>query len=129
MSHLASRERFPLPMLESPSLTPSATEGIDVEMVERRGTTSTIEATQEHLQGSKIATTLSLIEIISEKERRVEQLRCELRFERKSRLVGETLVGDLLLLIERCNEAIHMSKLNTNDCGWECRMRSNVSFR
>lgn len=66
--------------------------------------------TRGHLQGSKIATTPSLTEIIAEKERRVGQLRCELHFERESRVLGETLAGGLLLLVGKCNKAMDIYK-------------------
>lgn len=88
---------------------------LDVEVAKRQGTTIAIEATQEHMQASKIATTPSLAEIIANKERAVGQLRHQLYFERMSKILGDRLAGDLQLLVERCNVAVEMYEQGQKD--------------
>ncbi|KAF3031396.1 hypothetical protein E8E12_000423 [Didymella heteroderae] len=100
---------------ETPRHDPPRMTAIDVEMARMRGTTIAVEATQEHLQASKTATTPSLTDIIAAKERLVGRLRCELHFERESRILGDRLAGDLQLLIERCNMAVEMYEQDQRD--------------
>lgn len=68
------RPRLTLQMSDRP-LTPTP---IDVKIARNKGTSVAIEATNESLQASKTAQTLSLLEMIEQKTRENGRLRQEL---------------------------------------------------
>ena len=91
----------------------------------RRGTTVAIEATQGHLQRSKTAAAPAPMEVVAATRRTVEQPRPKLCFKRQSQLLGEALVGDLLLLIAGRSNATDIlqqgqetSQLSTSEFRW-----------